>query len=154
MKKFFADFKKFITRGNVIDLAVGIIIGGAFTAIVKSLVADILMPIIGLFGFGSVNDLKVVFTPEEINPISGAVIKAEHALYYGNFIQAIIDFLLIAFVIFIIIKVLMAATEKAEALKKKHAKEVEVAPTPAPAPAPSPEIVLLTEIRDALVKKE
>lgn len=153
MKKFFADFKKFITRGNVIDLAVGIIIGGAFTAIVKSLVADILMPIIGLFGFGSVEELKYVFTPAVLDG-NGTVVTAEHALYYGNFIQAIIDFLLIAFVIFIIIKVLMAATEKAEALKKKHAKEVEVAPTPAPAPAPSPEIVLLTEIRDALVKKE
>lgn len=153
MKKFFEDFKKFITRGNVVDLAVGIIIGGAFTAIVKSLVADILMPIIGLFGFGSVKELKYVFTPAVLGG-NGTVITAEHALYYGNFIQAIIDFLLIAFVIFVIIKILMAATEKAEALKKKHAKEVEVAPAPAPAPAPSPEIVLLTEIRDALVKKE
>ena len=153
MKKFFEDFKKFITRGNVVDLAVGIIIGGAFTAIVKSLVADILMPIIGLFGFGSVKELKYVFTPAVLDG-NGTVITAEHALYYGNFIQAIIDFLLIAFVIFVIIKILMAATEKAEALKKKHEKEVEVAPAPAPAPAPSPEIVLLTEIRDALVKKE
>ena len=149
MKKFFEDFKKFITRGNVVDLAVGIIIGGAFTAIVKSLVADILMPIIGLFGFGSVKELKYVFTPAVLDG-NGTVVTAEHALYYGNFIQAIIDFLLIAFVIFVIIKILMAASEKAEALKKKHAKEVEVAP----APAPSPEIVLLTEIRDALVKKE
>lgn len=153
MKKFFEDFKKFITRGNVVDLAVGIIIGGAFTAIVKSLVADILMPIIGLFGFGSVKELKYVFTPAVLDG-NGTVITAEHALYYGNFIQAIIDFLLIAFVIFVIIKILMAATEKAEALKKKHTKEVEVPPTPAPVPAPSPEIVLLTEIRDALVKKE
>lgn len=153
MKKFFDDFKKFITRGNVVDLAVGIIIGGAFTAIVKSLVADILMPIIGLFGFGSVKELKYVFTPAVLDG-NGTVVTAEHALYYGNFIQAIIDFLLIAFVIFVIIKILMAASEKAEALKKKHAKEVEVAPAPAPAPAPSPEIVLLTEIRDALVKKE
>lgn len=153
MKKFFEDFKKFITRGNVVDLAVGIIIGGAFTAIVKSLVADILMPIIGLFGFGSVKELKYVFTPAVLDG-NGTVVTAEHALYYGNFIQAIIDFLLIAFVIFVIIKILMAASEKAEALKKKHAKEVEVAPAPAPAPAPSPEIVLLTEIRDALVKKE
>lgn len=149
MKKFFEDFKKFITRGNVVDLAVGIIIGGAFTAIVKSLVADILMPIIGLFGFGSVKELKYVFTPAVLDG-NGTVVTAEHALYYGNFIQAIIDFLLIAFVIFVIIKILMAASEKAEALKKKHAKEVEVAP----ASAPSPEIVLLTEIRDALVKKE
>jgi large conductance mechanosensitive channel len=153
MKKFFEDFKKFITRGNVVDLAVGIIIGGAFTAIVKSLVADILMPIIGLFGFGSVKELKYVFTPAVLDG-NGTVVTAEHALYYGNFIQAIIDFLLIAFVIFVIIKILMAASEKAEALKKKHEKEVEVAPAPAPAPAPSPEIVLLTEIRDALVKKE
>mgnify|MGYP001766172500 CR=1 FL=1 len=153
MKKFFDDFKKFITRGNVVDLAVGIIIGGAFTAIVKSLVADILMPIIGLFGFGSVKELKYVFTPAVLDG-NGTVVTAEHALYYGNFIQAIIDFLLIAFVIFVIIKILMAASEKAEALKKKHAKEVEVAPAPASAPAPSPEIVLLTEIRDALVKKE
>lgn len=151
MKKFFEDFKKFITRGNVIDLAVGIIIGGAFTAIIKSLVADILMPVIGLFGFGSVKELKHVFTPAVIDPGTGAVVTAEHALYYGNFIQSIIDFLLIAFVIFLIIKLLMVAQEKAEALKQKRAKEP--APAPTPAPAPSPEIVLLTEIRDALVKK-
>lgn len=157
MKKFFEDFKSFISRGNVIDLAVGIIIGGAFTAIVKSLVADLLMPIIGLFGFGSVKELKYVFTPAVVDPVTGAEVTAEHALYYGNFIQAVIDFLIIAFVIFIIIKVITAAANRAETLKKKLAKEeaakvVEAAPEVAP--EPSPEVVLLTEIRDALKKKD
>lgn len=153
MKKFFADFKAFISRGNVLDLAVGLIIGSAFTAIVKSLVNDILMPIIGLAGGKAIGEWKYVFSDAVV--VDGVVVEAEHALYYGNFIQAVIDFLLIAFVLFLIIKIIMVISEKRAALKKKLTREeavVEPEPAPAPVPAPSAEIVLLTEIRDALVK--
>ncbi len=149
MKKFFADFKKFITRGNVLDLAVGLIIGSAFTAIVKSLVNDILMPIIGLAGGKAIGEWKFVFSDAVV--VDGVVVEAEHALYYGNFLQAVIDFLLIAFVLFLIIKIVMTISEKREQFKARNKKpEPEVVPVVEP--APSPEIVLLTEIRDALVK--
>lgn len=153
MKKFFADFKAFITRGNVLDLAVGLIIGGAFSAIVKSLVNDLLMPLIGLIGGKAIGEWKYVFKDAVIE--GGVITQAEHALYYGNFIQAIIDFLIIAFVLFLVIKIVMVINEKKEALKRRNAKP-EPAPAPAPAPLPSAEVVLLTEIRDALVhqKKE
>jgi len=150
MKKFFADFKKFITRGNVLDLAVGLIIGSAFTAIVKSLVNDILMPIIGLAGGKAIGEWKYVFSEAEV--VGGVVVKAEHALYYGNFIQAVIDFVLIAFVLFLIIKIVLVLNEKREQFKKRGV--VEEAPAPEVVPEPSAEIVLLTEIRDALVKEK
>ncbi|HKM02965.1 MAG TPA: large conductance mechanosensitive channel protein MscL [Bacilli bacterium] len=153
MKKFFTDFKAFITRGNILDLAVGLIIGSAFTAIVKSLVNDLLMPIIGLLGGKSIGEWKYVFKPAVIE--GGVVVTAEHALYYGNFIQAVIDFVLIAFVLFLIIRVLMKLNEAKENLKARTLKEAE-APVPVPVeePAPSAEIVLLTEIRDALKKDQ
>ncbi len=100
MKKFAGDFKKFITRGNVLDLAVAVIIGGAFGKIISSLVKDILMPVISLIlGEKGFENYKYVITPaDEINGI------AENAIYYGVFIQNIIDFLIIAFVIFLIIR--------------------------------------------------
>ena len=125
------EFKKFISRGNVMDLAVGVIIGGAFQAIVTSLVNDVIMPLIGVI-LGNVNfsELKYVITPatEEI---------AEAAFRYGSFIQSIIDFLIIAFSIFLFIK-LLSKFKKPE-------------PKPEPAPEkPSTEEVLLTEIRDLL----
>jgi len=150
MKKFFADFKKFITRGNVLDLAVGLIIGSAFTAIVKSLVNDILMPIIGLVGGKAIGEWKYVFSEAVVE--GGVVVKAEHALYYGNFIQAVIDFVLIAFVLFLIIKIILVLNEKREKFKNRDV--VEEAPAPEVVPEPSAEIVLLTEIRDALVKEK
>ncbi|MCK9483639.1 MAG: large-conductance mechanosensitive channel protein MscL [Candidatus Marinimicrobia bacterium] len=127
------EFKAFAMRGNVIDMAVGIIIGAAFGKIVSSIVNDIIMPPIGLL-VGGVNfkDLKIVMKHAvDANP---AV-----TLNYGNFLQVTFDFLIIAFAIFMLIKVLSAA-------KKKE----ETAP-PAP-PAPTKEQVLLTEIRDLLKK--
>ena len=128
------EFKEFALKGNVIDLAVGVIIGGAFGKIVSSLVNDILMPVIGvILGGVSFTDLKYVITPA-----SGDI--AEVAILYGSFIQAIIDFLIIAFSIFLFIKLL--------ASRKK--KEAEVPPAP---PAPAPEVVLLEEIRDLLKTK-
>ena len=134
-----SEFKEFITRGNVMDMAVGIIIGGAFTAIVQSLVNDLLMPVIGaLFGGIDFSTLKyVVRAADEAAGIEEAAIK------YGSFIQAIVNFLLIAIVIFLMVKGM-------NNLRRK--KEAEPAPAPAPAPEPSEEVKLLTEIRDALKK--
>lgn len=126
---FIKEFKEFISRGNVMDLAVGIIIGGAFTTIVNSLVKDIIMPLIALL-IGSIN-----FTDLHID-INGATIS------YGLFIQNIVNFLIVAFVVFIVIKAL-------NTFKKKKAEEE----TPAQTPTPVPEdILLLTEIRDLLKK--
>ena len=130
-----SEFKAFITRGNVMDMAVGIIIGGAFTAIVQSLVNDLLMPVIGaLFGGIDFTTLKyVVRAADEAAGIEEAAIK------YGSFIQAIVNFLLIAIVIFLLVKGINSFRRK---------KEEE----PAPDPEPSEEVKLLTEIRDALKK--
>ena len=130
MKAFMKEFKEFISRGNVMDMAVGIIIGGAFTAIVNSLVESILMPIIGAISGGkSVADMSVMV--------------GNAAIGYGAFIQAIIDFLLIAWVLFMIIKALNKA-------KAAVVKEEEPAPEePEEVPA---DIALLTEIRDLLKK--
>ena len=135
-----SEFKAFITRGNVMDMAVGIIIGGAFTAIVQSLVNDMLMPIIGaLFGGVDFTTLRIVL--READEAAGV---AEAAIKYGSFIQAIVNFLLIAVVIFLLVK----------GINNMHKKKEEPAPAPAPAPAPEPseEVKLLTEIRDALKK--
>lgn len=128
------EFKTFALKGNVIDLAVAVIIGGAFGKIVSSLVNDVLMPIIGAFLGGiSFADLKYIITPA-----AGDV--AEVAILYGSFIQSVTDFLIIAFSIFLFIKLL-------DSQKKK---ETEV---PAAPPAPDPEVALLEEIRDLLKTK-
>lgn len=146
-KKFVDEFKAFISRGNVMDLAVGLIIGSAFTAIVKSLVNDIVMPIIGMV-MGGVN-----FTTLKIVIRKAALDRPELALTYGNFIQAIIDFLLIALVVFMIVKSLNALRERKEREAKAKA-AAEAAATPAPEPAIPADVVLLTEIRDLLKKKK
>ena len=131
--KIIDEFKTFAMKGNVIDMAVGIIIGLAFGKIVTSIVADIIMPPIGLL-VGGVNftDLVIVMKP---------AIGEDPAvtLNYGNFLQVTFDFLIVAFSVFMIIKVLNSAKKKEEA-------------APAPPPAPSKEEVLLTEIRDLLKK--
>ncbi len=126
---FIAEFKEFISRGSVIDLAVGVIIGGAFSKIVTSLVNDILTPVISIFmGKIALTDLKIQVTDSAV-------------ITYGNFIQAAIDFVLIAFFIFLIIKAI-------NVLRRKQKEEPPAAP-----PAPSKEEQLLTEIRDLLAKK-
>ncbi len=135
--KFISEFKTFITRGNVMDMAVGVIIGGAFTAIVTSLVNDLLMPVIGaLFGGINFSNLKIVLTPASEG-------VEEAAIRYGAFIQAIVNFLLVALCIFMIVKT----------INNMHKKE-EPAPEPAPEPEPvvPEDIKLLTEIRDLLKK--
>ena len=127
------EFKAFIMRGNVVDMAVGVIIGGAFGKIVTSLVNDIFMPIIGMI-LGNVN-----FSSLEIKlgePVEGV---EQAAIKYGMFIQEIVNFIIIAFCIFMFIKLINRIQKKKEE-------------APAPAPEPTKEEVLLTEIRDALNK--
>ena len=131
--KLFDEFKAFVMRGNVVDMAVGVIIGGAFGKIVTSLVNDIFMPIIGMI-LGNVN-----FSYLEIK-LGETVEGAEQAaIRYGMFIQEIVNFLIIALCIFMVIKVINKMQKKKEE-------------APAPAPEPTKEEVLLTEIRDALNK--
>jgi len=140
--KMINEFKAFAMRGNVVDMAVGIIIGGAFGKIVSSVVADVIMPPIGLLMGGvSFTDLKIVLK-DPIVDAAGAITTQAVSINYGNFIQVTIDFLIIAFAIFMMIKAM-------NSMKKK-----EEAPDAAPAPpAPSNEEVLLAEIRDLLKKK-
>lgn len=137
--KFLQDFKAFAMKGNVVDMAVGVIIGGAFGKIVSSLVADIIMPVFGLL-VGGVNfvDLKWVMKPAQV--VDGKEVAAV-TLNYGNFLQMTFDFLVIAFSIFLFIKLLTRFTAK---------KKAEAAATPPASPAPSKEELLLTEIRDLL----
>ena len=105
MGKFSEDFKAFIAKGNVIDMAVGVVVGGAFNKIVTSLVNDIIMPLISLAVGGlSVTDWKWVIR-EAVLDAEGAVVTAENALTYGNFIQTVIDFLIIAFTVFVALRV-------------------------------------------------
>ncbi len=147
---FLKDFKNFAMKGNVIDMAVGVIIGGAFGKIVTSIVNDIIMPPIGLLVGGmNFKDLKWVMQaaePEVLNE-AGEVVKpavAAVTLNYGNFVQQTIDFLIIAFSIFMVIRVITKLTTR------KKQEEAAPAPAPAPAPEPSAEEKLLTEIRDLL----
>ena len=133
-----AEFKEFITRGNVMDMAVGIIMGGAFTAIISSLVNDVLMPVIGLL-FGGIDFTSLKYVIRAADEAAGI---EEAAIRYGSFIQAIVNFLLIAIVIFLLVR----------GLNKLRRKKEEPAPEPAPDPEPSEEVKLLTEIRDALKK--
>ena len=140
--KFIDEFKAFAMKGNVVDMAVGIIIGGAFGKIVTSLVNDIIMPAVGIL-VGGINftNLKLVLRPAYTNE-SGKVIEAV-TINYGNFIQTAFDFLIIAFSIFMMIKLM-------NQLRKKEEK----ATPPAAPPAPSKEELLLTEIRDILKEKK
>ncbi len=142
--KLLKEFQAFISKGNVLDMAVGVIIGGAFGKIVSSLVADILMPVIGIvMGKVNFNDLKWVLSLDEEGNIASSI-------NYGTFIQYIIDFLIMALCVFIIVKLFTSIREKAESLKKKEEEE-KPAEEPAP-PEPTKEEVLLTEIRDLLKK--
>lgn len=142
MKNFMNDFKEFALKGNVVDMAVGVIIGGAFGKIVSSLVADIITPLISLLtGKVMLTDLKWVIAQETAE-------HAETALTYGNFIQSIIDFLIIALSIFVVLRVIMNAEKKITAMKGEN-KEEEPAPEEPPAPT---ELEVLTEIRDLLQK--
>ena len=142
MKKFFDEFKKFAMRGNVIDLAVGVVIGGAFGKITTSIVNDIIMPIIGVLTGGlNFNDWKIILK-QAVLDAEGAVVNPEVAITFGNTIAVIIDFIIIAFAVFCLVKGINALHRKKE--------EAPAAP-PAP-PEPSAEEKLLTDIRDLLKK--
>lgn len=161
---FFKDFKDFAIRGNVVDLAVAVIMGAAFGKIVSSLVADMIMPIISMIvGGNNIKDLKWVWRKAVME--GETVVKPEVAMLYGNFIQTIIDFICIAFCIFLFVRLIAKAKAAADALKaKKGAEEadakaaaVEEAKPAAPAapPAMSSQDVhelktLLREIRDSI----
>ena len=112
MKKFIEEFRAFIAKGNVIDMAVAVVVGGAFSKIVSSLVGDIIMPLIGLIAGGTnISSLKWVIREAVVND-AGEVVRAEAALTYGVFIQTVIDFLLISFCIFVFLKILLLAKER------------------------------------------
>ena len=154
---FLQDFKAFAMKGNVIDMAVGVIIGGAFGKIVTSVVNDLIMPTVGML-VGGVNftDLKLTMkeaVPEKLNEAGEVIDAAVPAvtLNYGNFLQQTFDFLIIAFCIFLMVK----GIAKLNNMKKKE-EEAPAEPTPAPAPEPEPsaEEKLLTEIRDLLKNKQ
>jgi len=133
-----SEFKEFISRGNVVDLAVGVIIGGAFGAIVNKLVADIIMPPVGLLSSGvNFADKKLALAPDTV--VDGKTIPGA-AIAYGDFINTVISFLIISMAIFIVVK-------GVNALKRKEAAK------PVDPPVPSPEEKLLIEIRDLLAKK-
>lgn len=138
--KLLKEFKEFALRGNVVDMAVGVIIGGAFGKIVTSLVNDIIMPGIGVLTGNGANfsEYKWVITPEKLDGVTGEVITPEAAITWGAFVQTIVDFLIIAFCIFLAIKVM-------NNLMRKKAAE----PEPE-APAGPTQEELLTEIRDLL----
>ena len=134
------EFKEFISRGNVVDLAVGVIIGGAFGAIVSSLVKDVVMPPISYILSGvDVASWKFVIAPAVMDS-AGKVTKPEVDLTYGNFLQATLNFLIIALVIFLAVKAI-------NAFKRKEAE------APAAPPEPTTQEKLLMEIRDLLAKK-
>jgi large conductance mechanosensitive channel len=134
------EFKEFAMKGNVIDLAVGIIIGAAFGKIISSVVNDIIMPPIGLL-VGGINftDIKIIMKDAVTDPATGKILKEAVALKIGNFIQTLVDFTIIAFSIFLIVKGINSVSRK---------KEAEAAPPP----AITKDQELLTEIRDLLKK--
>ena len=142
---FLKEFKEFAMKGNVMDMAIGVIIGGAFGKIVTSLVNDLLMPLIGaLIGNVDFTTLSATLRPAVMN--GEEVVKEAVTLNYGNFIQTTVDFLIVAFCIFLVIKLI----NKASNMVKKPEEEAPAAPAE---PEPTKEEVLLTEIRDLLKQK-
>ncbi|MBR6258782.1 MAG: large-conductance mechanosensitive channel protein MscL [Oscillospiraceae bacterium] len=152
MKKFFGEFKEFISRGNVLDMAVGVIIATAFGKITTSLVNDVVMPFIGWIfgGTDATQALNITLTPAVYDE-AGEVVKEATVLGFGTFVSTIIDFIIIAFIVFLIVKSFNKARQKAEERKKKE--EEEAAEEEAP-PEPTNEELLLTEIRDLLKNKK
>lgn len=138
-KGFIAEFKKFIMRGNVIDLAVGVIVGGAFQAIVKSLVEDLVMPVISLATKGlDFAKLFIALDGNEYETLEAAQEAGAAVLTYGNFISAVINFLIMAFVVFCLVKAINAVADKA----KKKEEEVPAAPTTKECPFCKSEIAI------------
>lgn len=151
MAKLLDEFKEFALKGNVVDMAVGVIIGGAFGKIVSSVVGDLIMPLIAAIGGVNTTDLKLELkpgVPEQLNEAGEVIQEAVEAVTwnYGAFIQNVVDFLIIAICLFAMIK----GIAKLSSLKKK---EEEAPAEPEPEPAPTKEEILLGEIRDLLAKK-
>ena len=147
--KLFKEFKEFISRGNVIDMAVGVIIATAFGKITTSLINDVFMPFISwIFGARDMSALNVVVREAVVNPETEEVIQEAITIGFGTLVATILDFILVALVVFFVVKGINTARRLAE--KKKAEEEAAVEPAP---PAPSNEEVLLTEIRDLLKNK-
>lgn len=145
---FLGEFKEFISKGNVIDLAVGVIIATAFGKITTSLVNDVIMPAIGyLFGGTDLSQLNIVLRPEVLND-AGEVASTAVVIGIGTFISTIIDFILVAFAVFFVIKAINSAKDKVESLVKKETEEDSET-----SPEPTEEQKLLTEIRDLLLEQ-
>lgn len=140
MGRFIEEFKKFAMRGNVVDMAVGVIIGGAFGKIVTSVVNDLVMPVLGVL-LGGVNFTDLKLTLKEAVMDGETVVSPAVTLNYGNFLQSTFDFLIIAFSIFMFIKLINKLSRKKEEAQ------------PATPPAPPADVQLLTEIRDLLKEK-
>ena len=144
MKKIVKEFRDFISRGNVMDMAVGVIVGGAFGKITSSLVNDVFMPLIGmLIGGIDLAKLNITLSPAVLDE-AGAVVKEPVVVGIGTFLTTVIDFILVAFVVFLVVKAFNTAKAKLE-------KPAE--PEPAKEPEPTKEELLLTEIRDLLKEK-
>ncbi len=149
---FFHDFKAFITKGNILDMAVGVIIGSSFNQIVTSLVNDILMPVIGLIcNTQDIADLKAVISPAVMD--GETVVTPEVAIRYGAFISFIINFLIVALTLFIVLRASMTFQKKMDSLRKK--KEEEELAAPAAPPEPTVEektLAVLEDIKDMLAE--
>lgn len=147
MKKFFGEFKEFITKGNVMDMAVGSIIGLSFKDLVTSFTNDIISPILGIFGGVDFSDMKwVIGTKEVIDEATGVTTITENTLNYGAFITGVINFIIMALVIFSMVKLVAAVSGWSKKLIKKG--DVEVPVEEAPAPETSEDI--LKDIRELL----
>lgn len=144
MGKILQEFKQFAMRGNVVDMAVGVIIGGAFGKIVTSVVGDVIMPAIGLL-IGGVNFTDLKLTLKDAVMEGDQVVTPDVSINYGNFIQVTFDFLIIAFAVFLLVKGINTLS------RKKKEEQPATPPTP---PAPPADIQLLTEIRDLLKKEQ
>ena len=153
MKKFFSEFKTFISRGNVVDMAVGVIVGGAFGKISTSLVNDVIMPAVSmLMGGVDFTAWKIVLKEAVMEMGADGVLvetAPEVAIKYGSLIAVIVDFLIIALSVFCVVKLINSMKAKAEAMKKKEQEEA----APPADPEPSAEEKLLCEIRDLLKNK-
>ena len=152
---FMNEFKTFIARGNVVDMAVGVIIGGAFGNISKSLVNDVVMPAVSMLTGGLNFESWKLVLKEAVLDAEGAVVNAEVAMNFGLFLSTIVDFLITALAVFCVIKVINGMRAKAEAAKKKEEEAAAAEPeTPPAPPEPSSEEKLLMEIRDLLKERK
>ena len=154
MKKFIEEFKAFISRGNVLDMAVGVIVATAFGAITNTLVNNVIMPVIGLIFGGQdlTNALNWTVKPAVVEMVDGVetVVTEATVIAFGDFLASIINFIIVAFIVFCIVK----AFNKARDLAKKKEEPVAEEPAPEPEPEPTKEELLLAEIRDLLKEQK